>query len=83
MTTLQNRQKWLTEKRNFQVSDIVLVKEEGLPRNKWRVARVINTHPSNDGMVRSVTVRLTPSGTELMRSINKLVLLIEKESIQD
>ncbi|KAK3730889.1 hypothetical protein QZH41_002984 [Actinostola sp. cb2023] len=36
----------------IQVDDVVIVKEEGLPRNKWLLARVTETYPNDDGKVR-------------------------------
>ena len=36
---LQERSKWRTKKRNFQVGDVVLVKSEE-KRNKWPIGRV-------------------------------------------
>ena len=38
---LQERQKWLYPQRNFQVGDIVLLVEPTLPRNSWRMGKVI------------------------------------------
>ena len=40
LLNLQTRQKWTEEKRNFQVGDIVLLKEEHVVRNSWPMARV-------------------------------------------
>ncbi|XP_071963839.1 uncharacterized protein [Antedon mediterranea] len=56
---LQQRQKWTKKKRNISIGDIVLLYEEGVPRNHWELARVTNTKPSDDGLVRSVTVTVT------------------------
>ena len=35
--SLQERQKWNKITRNFQVDDIVLLKEEQQPRNSWQM----------------------------------------------
>jgi len=40
------------------------------------MAKVVATHPNDQGQVRSVTV-LTSNGPKLERLVNKLVLLIE------
>ena len=40
------------------------------------MAKVVATHPDDQGQVRSVTV-LTSNGSKLNRPINKLVLLVE------
>ena len=76
LSSLQKRQKWTSENRNFTVNDIVLMKVQDLPRNKWLIARVIEVFPSKDGLVRSVKVRIAKTSSEITRSITKLVLLI-------
>ena len=48
--TLQSPQKWNCPKLNFQVGDIVLVRDD-LMRNKWPMARVIMTYPDKKGIV--------------------------------
>jgi hypothetical protein len=40
MLSLQRRQKWVHPQRNMQAGDIVLIKEENVPRNCWPTARV-------------------------------------------
>ena len=79
MIILQSRQKWLGKKRNFEVGDIVMVKEEKIPRNRWKLGRITETFPSKDGLVRSANVCLTPCKTSLKRPITKLVLLVGAE----
>ena len=75
LVTLQQRNKWQCEKRNFQVGDVVLLKEENCPRNQWPMARVCNVKTDeNDGLVRVVDV--FSAGSTFKRPINKLVLLV-------
>ena len=81
LPTLQPRSKWLTTQGNIkvhEVNDLVLVKDESVPRNSWPLARVIETHPSKDNLVRTVKVK-TSTG-EYTRPVNKLCLL---ESCKD
>ena len=73
---LQARNKWIRPRRNFQVGDVVLLKESQSPRNRWPMAKVVETHLDDQGQVRSVTV-LTSNGSRLERPVNKLVLLVE------
>ena len=40
------------------------------------MAKVLATHPDDQGQVRSVTV-LTSNGSSLERAVNELVLLVE------
>ncbi|XP_068720766.1 uncharacterized protein [Montipora capricornis] len=73
---LQARNKWIRPRRNFQVGDVVLLKENQSPRNRWPMAKVVATHPDDSGQVRSVTV-LASNRSKLERPVNKLVLLVE------
>ena len=75
LQNLQIRRKWQTPRRNFMLDDVVLLKDEAT-RCDWRMARVINVHRDESGCVRHVTVR-TSSQQELVRPIQKLVLLVE------
>ena len=76
---LQERQKWNKIVRNFQVGDIVLLKEEQQPRNSWPMARVVGTEPDNNGVVWSIQLRMGNSKINKMfrRPISKLILLID------
>ena len=76
---------------SFASGDIVIIMlkgDDGLPRNKWQLARVTETHQSADGHVRTVNLaiaaeRWTLKGRRvkplkfLERPVRKLVLLQE------
>lgn len=72
--TLQNRYKWKQTQRNWREVDFVLLKEDNVPPGLWPVARIIETFPGADGLVRSVIIR-TPR-TELSRPISKYIVKI-------
>lgn len=87
LLTLQQRNKWTRQRTNLEVGDIVMIKDQDLPRNKWELGRVTKTKESQDGNVRSVQLRLadsalsndgkrTKSTRMLERPIQKLVLLL-------
>lgn len=90
---LQNvslRQKWHIPRRNLKVNDIVIIKEDMLPRNQWQLGRVVETTEGTDGLVRRVKVQVgdrkstkkqdyTSKPSIIERPIQKLVLLIEGE----
>lgn len=54
--TLQQGFRWSRPARDFQVDDLVVIKEDGLPEGQWRLGHVVHTHSGRDGHVRVVTV---------------------------
>ena len=74
--SLQPRQKWIAVRRNLQVNDIVIVMDENLPRNRWKLARVQEAFPSDDGLVRKVKMAIpTESLNDLGRPTKPIVYL--------
>ncbi|KAK3746502.1 hypothetical protein QZH41_001765 [Actinostola sp. cb2023] len=49
--TLQERQKWTRPRRNLEVDDIVIIKDDNAQRNQWKLARVIETIKEDDDLV--------------------------------
>lgn len=74
---LQVRPKWNSPRKNIEVNDIVLVKEDNLPPGKWALGKVTAVHPGKDGYVRVVSLR-TENG-EIKRPILKLSILPVRE----
>ena len=82
-------QKWHTEKRNVRVGDVVIVQDSKQTRGHWRLAKVGNVFPSDDGRVRKVEVMYknerpgelgnkyagTPY-TKIERPVQKIVVII-------
>ncbi len=60
-------------KHDFQKDDVVLVKEDKLPRHLWKLARVVEVHPGRDGKVRSCTLKT--SSTIIKRPVQLLYFL--------
>lgn len=84
ISNLQSRQKWISQKRNMSVGDIVLIKDENLARNMWHIARIIETFVDADGLVRKAKLVVGSSDKHsrlsvLERPIHKLVLIKETE----
>lgn len=73
LPALQQRHKWQHIERNFRTNDIVLVSDETVPRGKWPLARIVETYPDKNGLVRSVKVQTAT--TTKVRPIDKLCLL--------
>ncbi|KAK0142370.1 hypothetical protein N1851_019891 [Merluccius polli] len=82
------RQRWHSSRRNVKIGDIVILKEEEIPRNEWRLGRVLDVCEDADGLVRKATVqmgnrKLGNEGQRLTslsifeRPIHKLVVLVE------
>ena len=74
VAALQVRTKWLRGSRNFVVNDVVLVVNELVPRDEWKMALVSAIHPAKDGTVRRVSLR-DAKGKIFDRDVTKLVLL--------
>ena len=74
---LQPRQKWNKETESLKIGDIVLIKDDSLPRNEWSLGLVEDTVADSKGLVRSV--HLKTQNKTLCRPIHKLVLLLKAE----
>ena len=75
LSSLQVRKKWLKERENLKVGDLVLLTDEnknGIPKSplKWPLAKVIAAYTGNDNIVRVVKIR-TQKG-EYIRPVVKL-----------
>lgn len=88
LQNLQARNKWQSPKRNLTVGDIVIMKDDNQPRNRWQLARVCEAYLDSDGLVRKVKIAMADgdldsrgkrngSLTYLERPIHKLILLQE------
>jgi hypothetical protein len=67
---LQQRQRWLKTSHNFQIADLVLLREDHVSSLHWPTSVIIDTHPGKDNRVRVVTIK-TPKGT-VKRPITKI-----------
>ena len=85
--TLQSRKSWTEIQRNVCVDDIVILRDDGLCRTDWQMAKVVEVFPSEDGLVRKVkllmaTAELDKKGkplykrTVLERPVHKLIVLL-------
>ena len=74
---LQRSNKWKTPRRDLQVGDVVLVKEDSLISTHWPLARITATFPGLDGHVRVVTIKTASSSYK--RPTTKIVLLLPQD----
>ncbi|XP_070075664.1 uncharacterized protein [Drosophila takahashii] len=79
LTTLQQRPKWTTSTPNISTGNVVLVKESNLPPASWHIARVMETYPGKDDLVRAVKLK-TQTG-EMTRPITKVAVLSHSETV--
>ena len=92
--TLIKQSKWSQEERPLQIGDIVLVADSNVLRGEYRLARVVQVHPSKDGLIRRVTVEYIIYRTvtkkmklvdgrpsALQRSVQRLALIIPVEEL--
>lgn len=73
VTELQVRGKWLKKSPNVRPDTIVLIKDDNLPPQCWKMGRIVKLYPGADGLVRVVDVK-TQSGI-FKRPIHKLAPL--------
>ena len=67
------RRKWNNQIRNIKIGDLVLLKSDNVPRSHWPLARITNTFPGRDDIVRTVELK-TPNAV-LVRPVGKICLL--------
>lgn len=77
LATLQARNKWQRPADNLQINDIVVIRHENLPPTKWRLGRIIATHPGPDGLIRNVTIRHEKGTCD--RAVQKVCRLLAAE----
>ena len=75
------------------VDDILIIKDDNAPRNRWQLARVCAVNRSSDGRVRTVKLALADACLDkkgrrvkevkfLERPVQKLVLLMSKDDYE-
>ncbi|VEN44957.1 unnamed protein product [Callosobruchus maculatus] len=73
VSQLQQRYKWKRNCADLQVGQLVLIKESGQPPLRWKLGRVLNLIPGNDGICRVATLK-TSTGI-VRRALNRLCIL--------
>ncbi|GFX13763.1 integrase catalytic domain-containing protein [Trichonephila clavipes] len=73
LNQLQQRGKWMFEKNNVQIGDLVLIIEENLPTYKWALGRIVELYYGEDKKVRVVKIKIQYSTCK--RAISKICVL--------
>ena len=76
--SLNTTRKWKTIKDNIKVNDIVMVLSTDQQRGHWKLGRILEVYPGNDGNVR--VVKVLTGQNQYLRSINNIVPLIKQEN---
>ncbi|KAL7842113.1 hypothetical protein SRHO_G00238020 [Serrasalmus rhombeus] len=71
LATIATRQRWHSPRRNVQPGDIVMLRDDNLPRYEWRLGRVSEITPDKDGLVRRVRVQLGDRHLEQARRLKE------------
>ncbi|KAL3989127.1 hypothetical protein ACER0C_013445 [Sarotherodon galilaeus] len=90
LLNLQQRGKWYKTQRNAKINDIVMLMDNSLPRNEWKLAKVTKVYPSEDGIIRKLELLISDAMLDdqgkrvnkpvyLERPIHKTVTLLEAE----
>jgi len=67
------RKKWYAPTEIDILNRVVIIKDDGLSRNQWKLGRVIETIKSKDGLIRTVVVKTKDS--TLRRPVQRISLL--------
>ncbi|XP_075156162.1 uncharacterized protein LOC142229484 [Haematobia irritans] len=68
---LHKRNKWKNPEKDIEIDSVVVIRDENLPPNEWRIGRVVKLYPGKDKRVRVVDV-YTAKGV-ITRPIVKLL----------
>lgn len=88
LLNISKRQKWHLSQRNLKVNDIVIIKDDNLPRCHWQLGRVVEVVQDSDSLVRRAKVLVGQRNQQkkqgppfkhsvIERPVQKLVLLLE------
>ena len=61
LVILQRFSKWHHSTKNPKVGDVVVLREDNMVATKWPIAKIVEVHAGQDGIVRVVTLK-TPTG---------------------
>ncbi|XP_075157657.1 uncharacterized protein LOC142230924 [Haematobia irritans] len=71
---LHRRYKWKRQQENVKLHDLVIIRDDRLPENDWKLGRIVHLYPGSDDNSRVVDLR-TSNGV-IRRPITKLIPLL-------
>ena len=71
MSLLHSRAKWRKTSDNLKIDDLVIIVDDSVERNQWKMGRIVGTN-SSDGHVRKVEL-VRPDGKVIQRDRVKIV----------
>lgn len=74
LSRMQERFKWKNETSEFNVGDLVIIKDQRFPPGRWPMGRILKKYPGPDNLTRTYDVK-TSSGV-MRRAISKLCPLL-------
>ncbi|GFT03700.1 DUF5641 domain-containing protein [Trichonephila clavipes] len=75
LNSLQQRKKWIVNKENLKLGDMVLIREENLPPCKWLLGRVVKIYMGKDKKVRVVDIK---TGKEIL-SLEERISIVSRK----
>ena len=79
LPTLFSYKRWKTREKNLEVGELVMLKYPGQFKDDYCIAKVTEVHPSEDGLVRSVTVEFKKKNSRESPSVYKSKPLIQEK----
>ncbi|XP_073961981.1 uncharacterized protein [Choristoneura fumiferana] len=76
LSRMQERSKWRQSMKEFEVGDLVIIKDQRYPPGHWLMGRIVKKYPGHDNITRTYDIR-TISGI-LRRAITKLCPLLSE-----
>ena len=80
LQTLQGRTKWRKTKTNLQPGDIVILKDEKTFPTIWPLAKILETYPGSDGLVRVAKIK---TATSIYKRPTAKLALLTRPNEQD
>ncbi|XP_060665589.1 uncharacterized protein LOC132797835 [Drosophila nasuta] len=79
---LHKRNKWQSHSRDLQIGDMVIIREENIPPQEWRLGRVLTACPGADERVRVVDIQTVCRGVHALRKCPRFAQLAPEKRLR-